>query len=51
MITIRTRTRITLSIRMRNPKVIEGYVPRIRLYDGIYLEEAIVTNRKGISVL
>jgi len=31
---------------MRNPEIIESYVPHIRFYNGIYLGEAIVTNKK-----
>jgi len=47
MIAISARTRTTLSIHVKNPEAIESYIPRIRLHDGIYLGETIVTNRKS----
>jgi len=40
------RTRIILSIRVRNPEVIEDYIPCIRVYDSIYLGNTVVMNRK-----
>lgn len=46
-VTIPSRSRITIPIRIENPTLAEGYVPRINLGDNVYLGDAIVTNRGG----
>lgn len=45
------RTRSTIYVRIANPEVSFGYVPRLRACEGVYLGEAMVTNRKGRALL
>lgn len=48
-ITIPARTRAVLPLRVRNRAVPEGYIPRIPTEEGIYVGEALVTNRGGTA--
>lgn len=45
------RTRSTIYVNVANPEVSSGYVPRLRACEGIYLGEAMVTNRNGRAFL
>ena len=38
-------------IKVANPSVQEGYVPRLNVQDGVYLGEAIVSNTNGIAYI
>ncbi|KAL6257817.1 hypothetical protein P5V15_011411 [Pogonomyrmex californicus] len=41
------RSRATFYVNVSNPEISIGYLPRLSVAEGIYLGEAIVTNRKG----
>jgi len=42
---IPSRSRTTISIRVENLSLAEGYIPRIDLCDDVYPEDTLVTNR------
>lgn len=44
---IPARSTITVGVKVRNPAIKEGYLPRLPLPRGIYGGEALVTNRDG----
>jgi len=37
----------TFYLRINNPEIKTGYVPRLSVCDGVYLGDAVVTNRNG----
>lgn len=48
---ILARSRAVIPIRITNVYVTEGYVPRVKIDENLYLGEAIVTNRKSIAYI
>ncbi|KAL6417715.1 hypothetical protein ACFW04_012557 [Cataglyphis niger] len=48
-ITIPARTRTVIPLRVSNPDINEGYIPRIHVHEDVYLGDAVVTNRDGIA--
>jgi len=46
-IVIPARLQAAFYLRVNNPRVKIGYVPRLRVCEGVFLGEAIVTNREG----
>lgn len=50
-IRIPARSSIVLYVKVSNTYLKTGYVPRLKLTDGIYLGEAVVTNRNGRAFL
>jgi len=46
-VVIPARAQSTFYIRVKNPQVKIGYVPRLRVCEGVYLGDAVVTNRDG----
>ena len=45
------RQKTLMYIKVANPSVQEGYVPRLNVQDGVYLGEAIVSNTNGIAYI
>jgi len=46
-IVVPARSQATFYLRVNNPHVKIGYVPRLHVCDGVYLGDAVVTNRDG----
>jgi len=46
-VTIPSRSRVAIPMRIANQNVSEGYVPRIHVCDSVYLGNALVANRNG----
>ena len=46
-IRLQGRNSLPFYINIANPEVKEGYVPRIQITKGVYLEDALVLNNKG----
>jgi len=46
-IVIPARSQAAFYLRVNNPQIKIGYVPRLRVCEGVFLGEAIVTNREG----
>jgi len=44
---IPARSRAPFYVKIKNPYIKEGYVPQLKACDGIYLGNAVVTNRHG----
>jgi hypothetical protein len=40
------RSEITLNIRVSNPEIITGYIPKLNACDGVYIGDAIVTDHE-----
>lgn len=51
IVRIPARSRAVSHIRVINPEITEGYVPRLHVHDGIYLGDAMVSNRDGKAYL
>lgn len=51
MTRIPARSRAVSYIRVANSEIPEGYVPRLHIHDGVYLGDAIVSNRDGKAYL
>lgn len=45
------RSRSTFCVKVANPDVKIGYVPRLRAREGVYIGDAVVTNRNGKAYL
>ncbi|KMQ89174.1 enzymatic polyprotein endonuclease reverse [Lasius niger] len=50
-VVIPARSRSTFYVRVGNPDVLTGYIPRLSVCKGVYLGEAMVTNRDGRAYL
>lgn len=48
---IPARSRAVSHVRVVNSEITEGYVPRLHVHDGVYLGDAIVSNRDGKAYL
>jgi len=46
-VTIPSRSRVAIPMRIANQNVSEGYVPRMHICDNVYLGNALVANRNG----
>lgn len=46
-VVIPARSHATFFLRVSNPEINIGYVPRLRVCDDVYLGDAVVTNREG----
>jgi len=46
-IVVPARSQAAFYLRIKNPQIKIGYVPRLRVCEGVFLGEAIVTNREG----
>jgi hypothetical protein len=47
MVVIPSRSRAIFYLRIKNPEVAVGYVPRLSVCEGVYLGDAVVINRGG----
>jgi len=46
-VVIPARAQLIFYLRIKNPHVKIGYVPRLRVCEGVYLGDAVMTNRGG----
>ncbi|XP_046141954.1 uncharacterized protein LOC123987841 [Osmia bicornis bicornis] len=51
LITIPSRTRTTIPIKIENTKETTGFIPKIDIHPQLYMGNAVVTNRTGIAFL
>nr|XP_034195201.1 uncharacterized protein LOC117611376 [Osmia lignaria] len=51
LITIPSRTRTTIPIKVKNMEEKTGFIPKIEIHPQLYMGNAVVTNRTGIAFL
>lgn len=51
IVRIPARSRAVSHVRVINSEISEGYIPRLNIHDGVYLGNAIVSNRDGRAYL